>query len=336
VAEVTKKLLAQLKVDIVHVHSTLGLGEGVLLAANSEGIPSVVTTHEGMWICPNLYFRNTWTGRVCNNTGFAKCLFCMCRPGDFQNYRLKELPRVIARAVKYNSWILNHRKSYLSLADHVIACCEFIKDKYLAFGMNRPISVIQNRINETEILFKPIRTPRQPITFGALGPFRPKKGGELLIKALSSIAHKKDRFEFHIWGSVHPDLSRHAQHLFLEPHIKFHGVYDRTALNEILSMIDVLVYPSCSGDTYPLVLIEALASRTPIIAARTHGMAEIVLDGENGKFFEPLNAGSLAETMQFFIEHPENIENMQKNISPPPPYSGLVDATMEIYRTMTT
>jgi glycosyltransferase involved in cell wall biosynthesis len=334
VKEVCKKILSQMKVDLVHIHSTLGLGEGVLLAAKSEGIPSIVTTHEGMWICPNLYFRNNWTGRVCNCASFAKCLFCTCRPGDSQNYPIKAMPRVIARSVKYNSWVLNQRKSYLSLADHIIGCCQFIKDKYLEFGVDRPISVIKNRIKESEILFKPVRAPGQRIIFGTLGAFRPKKGGDLLLKALSFLGDSSDRFELHIWGSTHPEFSNRSENLFREPHIKVHGAYERMSLNEILSGMDVLVYPSCSGDTYPLVLIEALASRTPIIAARTHGMAEIVKDGENGKFFAPLNAASLSNAMRFFIESPESIVEMQKNIAPPLPYDGLVDANVEIYRSL--
>lgn len=332
VAESCRGFLIQRKVNIVHIHSTLGLGEGVLLAAKSEGIPSIVTTHEGMWICPNLYFRNNWTGRICRRSTLAKCLLCVSKPDGFQNYPLKELPRHIAGAVRYSEWVLNHRNSYLSLADHIIGCCEFIKDKYVEFGVDRPISVIKNRIRESEIIFKQVRPPSGPIVFGTLGAFRPKKGGDLLIEALSLLGDKTDRFELHIWGSIHPSFSRLAGALFSQPYIKVHGAYERKALNDILSSIDVLVYPSCSGDTYPLVLLEALASRTPVIAAKTHGMAEIVNDGENGKFFQPLDPESLASTLRFFIESPESVVKMQETIAPPPSYGGLVDANVEIYR----
>jgi glycosyltransferase involved in cell wall biosynthesis len=152
------------------------------------------------------------------------------------------------------------------------------------------------------------------------------------MKAISLLADRSDRFELHVWGSVHGEFCGRGNSISDKSHIKLHGAYDRDSLNDIFSKIDVLVYPSCSGDTYPLVLLEALASRTPIIAARTHGMAEIVEEGQNGKFFEPLDPLALSGAMGYFIDHPEEIVQMQQNITPPLPYAGLVDANIEIYR----
>jgi glycosyltransferase involved in cell wall biosynthesis len=198
-----------------------------------------------------------------------------------------------------------------------------------------PATVIKNRIPEKEIKYKDVKDHRTPVKFGVLGSFRPKKGGDLLLNALDYLKQYSADLHLHIWGKIPEDTAVEISRLKNSFIIMCYGHYDRQVLNEIFEKIDVLVYPSCSGDTYPLVLLEALASRTPIIAAKTHGMAEIVQDDWNGKSFEPLNSESLATAMRFFAEDIKKVGQIQQNIAPPLPYGGLVDKTVRVYEELT-
>ena len=50
-----------------------------------------------------------------------------------------------------------------------------------------------------------------------------------------------------------------------------------------------------------MVLLEAFACKTPVVAARIGGIAEIVLDGKTGLLFEPGNADDLARKVRCAI-----------------------------------
>jgi glycosyltransferase involved in cell wall biosynthesis len=246
----------------------------------------------------------------------------------------KERLRNIARSIRYCNWVLNYRKQCLSAVDHIIAVCDFIKAKYLIFGVDRPITVIKNRVDESKIAFKPIRRVHLPLQLGAMGVFRLRKDGDLLVKALSLLEDKRNDFILHVWSSVDDGYRKIYDHLVKIFNVVDHGPYSPDDINNIFEKIDLLIYPSSSADTYPLSLLEALASRTPIIVARSHGMSEIVRDGENGLSFEPLNVVSLANSIALFLKNPKMIEMMQEKIDPPAPYDDLVKENMKIYESL--
>ena len=63
-------------------------------------------------------------------------------------------------------------------------------------------------------------------------------------------------------------------------------MFDREKLPSILANIDILVVPSIWYDNAPLVIQEAFASHTPVIATNLGGMAEQVHHEVNGLLFE--------------------------------------------------
>jgi glycosyltransferase involved in cell wall biosynthesis len=332
VRKVLTAFLAEKKFDVVHFHSATGIGEGIIGATHDLGIPCVVTVHEGWWLCANLYFRNNHRKTICESGNLVKCIVCQVMGVPWLGG--KKWLRNIAHSARYCNWILNHRTHCLSDVDQIIAVCDFIKEKYLQFGVNRPITVIKNRVDQSKIYFKPIQKAKLPLRLGALGIFRSRKDGDLLIKAFSLLAGRRGDFILHVWSSV-DDKYRAMYDAFCRKfNVVNHGPYGPDDLNNIFSDTDLLVYPSSSADTYPLTLLESLASRTPIVAARSHGMAEIVSDGENGKSFEPLNAVSLAKAIEYFLQNPERVEAIQEKITPPSPYGELVRGVTRIYENL--
>lgn len=329
VREVFRDFLADRKIDLVHFHSATGIGEGIILEAHDQGIACVATIHEGWWVCANLFFRNNHRKTMCGSYNVAKCAICQIMGKS--GLSSKEWLKAIARSARYCNWILNQRRRYLPTVDHIIAVCDFIKEKYTQFGVNRPITVIKNRVDESKIYFKPIQKVQLPLKLGALGVFRLRKDGDLLIKALSLLADRRNDFVLNVWSSVDDKYKQVFDDFSRKFNVINHGPYGPDDINNIFSKIDLLVYPSSTADTYPLTLLESLASRTPIVAARSHGMAEIVRDGDNGKSFEPLDAISFAKAIEYFLENPERVETIQKKIEPPCPYDELATEVIKIY-----
>jgi len=71
------------------------------------------------------------------------------------------------------------------------------------------------------------------------------------------------------------------------------------AIGPLFHAVDILVVPSVSDESLPLVVLEAMASSKPVIASRLSGIPEAVIDGVTGRLFKAGDAkalsGALAE-----------------------------------------
>lgn len=134
----------------------------------------------------------------------------------------------------------------------------------------------------------------------AVGRLTPMKGFDVLIKACAILKNKVN-INCQIVGSGPARRS-------LEQLIAKHGLYDNVRLTgakdnqevkELISRAAVFVAPSVwddrdGQDGIPLVLMEAMALGTPVIASTLSGIPELVDDEKNGMLVEPGNADQLA------------------------------------------
>ena len=71
----------------------------------------------------------------------------------------------------------------------------------------------------------------------------------------------------------------------------------------------IYVLPSYREGT-PRTVLEAMAMARPIITTDAPGCRETVIDGVSGFLVPVRDSNAVAEKMQWFIEHPEQIEKM--------------------------
>ncbi len=81
--------------------------------------------------------------------------------------------------------------------------------------------------------------------------------------------------------------------------VRIHG--EREDIPRMLCDADLLVLPS-SMEGLPLVLLEAMASSTPILATRVGGVPELVDDGNTGVLVEPFDTEGLARSVLELLE----------------------------------
>lgn len=75
---------------------------------------------------------------------------------------------------------------------------------------------------------------------------------------------------------------------------------------------DAFIFPSRT-ETLGLVLLEAMAAGTPVVAARSGGIPDIVTDGVNGYLFDPRDEqGAITATQRLFA-NPQERETLRQN-----------------------
>ena len=73
---------------------------------------------------------------------------------------------------------------------------------------------------------------------------------------------------------------------------------------------DLLCAPSLAGESFGMVLTEAFAAGTPVIASKIAGYRDVVTDGVDGVLVPPADPQALAEELQLLAHEPERLVAM--------------------------
>jgi phosphatidylinositol alpha-mannosyltransferase len=139
-----------------------------------------------------------------------------------------------------------------------------------------------------------------------LGRLEPRKGADLLIAAFARIAGAlpEARVTFCGEGAERPALEAQAARLGLAGRIDFPGAPDERGKLEQLARADLFCAPSPYGESYGLVLAEAMAAGLPVVAAANSGY-RTVLTGEGAAGLAPPgDTAALAARLEAFLRDP--------------------------------
>ena len=150
--------------------------------------------------------------------------------------------------------------------------------------------------------------PRE--TFGQhvlfVGRLAAVKGVPLLLEAFSRVrqAHREARLTLVGDGSERAHLEAYAEALGLGDTVDFVGYRTQDEVASLLEHADMLVLPSFA-EGLPVVLMEALASRIPVIATSVAGVPELVRDGETGILVPPSDVDGLTAALDRLLNEPD-------------------------------
>ena len=124
----------------------------------------------------------------------------------------------------------------------------------------------------------------------AAGRFVRKKGFEFLIDAVALLAERWPALVLVLGGGGDLDASlrSRAAALGLGTRVRFPGVLGHDDVARHLAAADIAVVPSVHDeagnvDGLPNVVMEALASATPLVATTAGGIPSVVEDGADGQ-----------------------------------------------------
>ena len=136
-----------------------------------------------------------------------------------------------------------------------------------------------------------------------------RKGMPVLLQAFEGlIEHVPARLT--LIGSTTEDVKRYIAEPDTESRIDALGSIDGDELWRHLHEADVLCAPSLAGESFGMVLTEAFAAGTPVIASAIAGYSDVVTDGTDGVLVPPADPQRLAEELQRLYLQPARREAM--------------------------
>ncbi|MEM8633357.1 MAG: glycosyltransferase family 4 protein [Pseudomonadota bacterium] len=132
------------------------------------------------------------------------------------------------------------------------------------------------------------------------------KGVTLLLDAFASVSERHEDAHLTLVGDG-PDraeLEAKADRLGLRERVTFTGYLGQEDVAATLNKADLLVLPSFA-EGVPVVLMEAMASRIPVIASRVAGVQELVEDGVSGYVLPPGDVEALKDAMERLVSNPD-------------------------------
>jgi glycosyltransferase involved in cell wall biosynthesis len=133
------------------------------------------------------------------------------------------------------------------------------------------------------------RTRAEKLRVAFLGTLAPHKAPHLLLQAWQRLAPElRARAELALYG---PFQHNHVYIAELErlaeaAGAKLAGPLARSDVPRTLCNTDLLVVPSVWYENSPLVIVEGIATRTPMLVSDLGGMAELVVPGQSGYHFK--------------------------------------------------
>lgn len=133
-----------------------------------------------------------------------------------------------------------------------------------------------------------------------VGRLAPEKNVDLLVEMANSLP--KEWSEQIQWVIVGDGPSRSKMEDVAPSNMVFTGFLKGEELAEVYAASDLFIFPS-SSETFGNVVLEALASGTPVVGVNAGGVRNIVQEGITGYLCEPGQSTEMMNTIQQLLEN---------------------------------
>jgi len=265
--------LERFQPDIIHAHHPFLLGDTAMRVASTRGIPVVFTHH-------TLY-------------------------EEYTHY-------VSPESEGLRRFVVDLSTGYANLCDHVIAPSQSVAALLQQRGVTAPITVVPTGVNLEPFARRAGKRFRQahgiPVdafVAGHIGRLAPEKNLMFLARTIASFLRKRAQAWFLVAGAG-PLLEEMKEHFGAEgvlDRVRFAGILKGKDLVNAYAAMDAFVFASQS-ETQGMVLVEAMAAGTPVVAVDASGVREVVQDGVNGRKLSVEDADSFCTALAWIADLP--------------------------------
>lgn len=203
--------------------------------------------------------------------------------------------------------------------DHYVAVSEDLRDQGVRAGIYRAkkVTIIPNglQFDHLPVAFdaaakrKAMGIPAGVPVIGTVTRFEPQKANEMFLRSVERILEQAPNVVILIAGDgpERPELEALAAQLGIAERVTFLGWRDDAV--ELLGAMDVFCMSS-RWEGCPMVLLEAMAMRCPVVATDIGGVREIVVPGETGYLVALDDPDAMAQAVLRLLASPDQGERM--------------------------
>ena len=153
------------------------------------------------------------------------------------------------------------------------------------------------------------KPPSDELRLLFVGRAEERKGLPVLLAAFQALVeHVPSKLT--VVGADPEEISRRVSDPDLMNHIDVLGKVSDSILWRQLGEADLLCAPSLAGESFGMVLIEAMAAGTGVVASAIAGYSDVVTNGVDGILVPPADPQALAEELQLLAHEPDRIRAM--------------------------
>src|SRR4051812_40244787 len=151
------------------------------------------------------------------------------------------------------------------------------------------------------------RRPGGPLNLLFVGRAEERKGLPILLRAFEALRGAGVEARLTVAGAAEADV----EPLLLDHEgVEIAGHVSEDEKWDLLGRADLLVAPSLGGESFGMVLTEAFASSTPVVASNIAGYRDVVRDGVDGELVPMGDAAALGERLRSLALDPERRARM--------------------------
>ncbi|OQO94945.1 alpha-(1-2)-phosphatidylinositol mannosyltransferase [Saccharomonospora piscinae] len=147
--------------------------------------------------------------------------------------------------------------------------------------------------------------PREGGTIGFVGRFtEPRKGMGVLLDALRELAPALPSLRLLVVGRGEAELLHRQAGPALASRLDLLGQVDDETKARALRSVDVYCAPNTGGESFGMILTEAMAAGTPVVASALDSFRRVLDDGRAGVLVPTGDAGALAAALADLLGDP--------------------------------
>jgi glycosyltransferase involved in cell wall biosynthesis len=193
-------------------------------------------------------------------------------------------------------------------ADLVVAISDFARSQLMGLVEEehwQKIQVVRCGVDPEVFSPAPDRRDGGPLRVLNVSRLTPPKGNAVLLEALARLRDRGVAAQVIVAGDGvrREALERLAKELGVGDRVSFLGAIGQDRVIEELARADVFCLPSFA-EGVPVVLMEAMAMETPVVASAVMGVPELVEDGTSGLLVPPGRPDAVADALAALAADP--------------------------------
>jgi phosphatidyl-myo-inositol alpha-mannosyltransferase len=219
--------------------------------------------------------------------------------GTFHAYATKPMPNHIAN-------LLGARRLFNQLSQRIAVSQAAAWTGKRWFGGD--YTIIPNGVDIEAAPTGP-KPPADHLRLVFVGRAEERKGLPILLSAYEALVEHVPT-HLTVVGADPEEVHRRISDPAVAEGVDVLGKVSEGVLWRALGEADVLCAPSLAGESFGMVLIEAMAAGTPVVASGIAGYSDVVTDGVDGVLVPPADPQRLAEELQSLWHEPERRKAM--------------------------